>query len=142
MDEEALARAESDVDTARRAVAAAAAALAAAEEVAALERVGWSRAVAEARADLARVRRLVVVGARAGRELVEAERRFVDASRREIEGSTRWVGERGRLLRALVRATDAQWVRAAVGGVVIRADHASGTEGSVDVRLVMLRKGE
>lgn len=156
VDEEALARAESDVDTARRAVAAAAAALAAAEEVAALERAGWSRAVAEARADLARVRRLVVVGARAGRELVEVERRFVDASRREIEGSTRWVGERGRLLRALegarateaqaqralVRATDAQWVRAAVGGVVIRADHASGTEGSVDVRLVMLRKGE
>lgn len=150
-DEEALARAEDAAARAERALAAAQAALASAEEVAALEQAGWARAVAEAAGEAERVRRLVEVGARPGAEATEASRHLDAARARASEGAMRWQAERSRLVaavesarsaaelasRALGWVTDARTLRAPAGGVVVRVDHAGGTDGLVDAQVVL-----
>jgi len=152
VDDDALKRAEGEVERARRAVAAAEAVLVGAEELAASERNQWAIAVQRAEDELERVRKLVEVGARPAREVVETGRRLEDARRRQLDGLTRWTSDRVRLLKVVEgasggaveaerewqRVVEEQWVRAVVSGVVVGVPKYFGTRGHVDVELTVL----
>jgi len=152
VDDDALERAEGEVERARRGLALTEAALVGAEDLADSERVRLAEDVRRAVEELKRVERLVDSGARPRVEVVEAGRRVEDARPRVLDGLTRWTSERGRLLgavekaragivaaeRELVSVMEGQWVRAVVGGVVVKVSLDAGERGQADSEVLIL----